>query len=143
MTAKAAEKAPTGTKVKATDTKASATDTKAESTDTKGWVYRCSCGKEYEKEDQLGGHRSHYRNDKADHKNLGFGPSLKAVETPPEAVGYAAKAVADPESVSTTEPVEYVSDKDAGKSKPKDKKAAGEKVGRTTTNIEEDRKSVV
>jgi len=123
MTAKAVEKAPTGTKVKPTD--------------TTGWVYRCFCGKEYDKEDQLGGPLSHYRNDKADHKNLGFGPSLKAVGSAAKAVAQAVEAVDDSESVSTTEPVEYVSDRDAGKSKAKDKKATGEKTARTTTNIDE------
>ena len=110
------EKAPARTKAKATGTKASAADvkvkparTKAEVADTTGWVYRCSRGKEYKGEDQLGGHRTHYRNGRANHKNLGFGPPSKAAG--------GSEAARTTESADEVEPELYVSDKDkaAGK----------------------------
>ena len=101
MTTKAAEETPAGTKVKATDTEDSAARTKEEPADTTGWVYRCSCGEEFETSIALGGHCSSYRSDKAHHKSLGFGPSRKAAER-----------AASPKAADTDEPAElYVSDK--------------------------------
>jgi hypothetical protein len=135
MATKTAEKAPTDTETEPASVKANATGTKVKPTDTKGWVYRCSCGKEYEKEDQLGGHLAHYKKDK-NHRNLGLGP-------PSKLAGASSEAAGDSVSVSTTESAElYVSDRDAGKvkvedKKPTGKKATGEKAGRTTTNIDE------
>ena len=131
MTTKAAEETPAGTKVKATDTEDSAARTKEEPADTTGWVYKCSCGEEFETSIALGGHCSSYRSDKAHHKSLGFGPSRKAAE----------RAVS-PKAVDTDEPAElYISDKDraaaAGKPQDETKKPTGEKRDRTTTNIDE------
>ena len=83
MTTKAAEETPAGTKVKATDTEDSAARTKEEPADTTGWVYKCSCGEEFETSIALGGDCSSYRSDKAHHKSLGFGPSRKAAARTP------------------------------------------------------------
>jgi hypothetical protein len=75
-------------------------------------VWRCSCGYESEKMEGLGGHLRQHQMDKSNHKNLGFGPSSKPAAEPAIPAGET-------------------------KSKVKAKKPAGEKAGRTTTNIDE------
>ena len=89
-----------------------------EATGTEEGVWRCSCGDEFETMEGIGGHISRKKN-RADHKNMGFGPSLKAVQ-----------ASSNPAQTSS----EAVSE---SKPKIKDKKPVGEKTGRTTTNIDE------
>jgi hypothetical protein len=133
---------PTDTEIEPTSAEVSTADTKVKPTGTKGWVYRCSCKKEYDKEDQLGGHLAHYKKDK-NHRNLGLGPPSKPAGASSEAADSISEAAGDSESVSTTESAElYVSDRDAGKVKVKDKKSSGkkaavDKAGRATTNIDE------
>ena len=43
-------------------------------------VWKCSCGQEFGKMEAIAGHIAR-KNNKADHKNLGFGPSLKGAQS--------------------------------------------------------------
>ena len=140
----AAERTPARTKLEVVDTartKNEAADVEVdviqaneESADTTGWVYRCSCGQNFETSIALGGHRSLLRMDNVKHRSIGFGP-------PPKAAALVRKAAAE-ESADLAAPAElYVSDKDRGIVKEQDrgkgKKSAGEKKDRITTNIDE------
>ena len=124
MTNEAAEKAPTGTEVKATGTEASATGTKAESTDTTGWVYKCSCSQEFGKMEAIGGHIAR-KNNKADHRNLGFGPSFKATQS--RSVPAQSRSIP---AQGRSEAVKEV------KAEAKGRKSTGEKTGRVTANLD-------
>jgi hypothetical protein len=123
MTAKAAETSSANTGIEPASTKAEPANTKPEPANTEGWVYRCSCGYEVDVIARIGGHFRQYRDDKVNHKNLGFGPPRKAAVKAAEPAAEVAAEVA-------------VLAEDA-KSKVKGKKSAGEKTGKLTTNFEE------
>jgi hypothetical protein len=70
---------PTSTEQESTSVEVKQTALEQESAATTGGVWRCSCGQEFGKMEAIGGHISRKKN-KADHKNLGFGPSLKVTQ---------------------------------------------------------------
>jgi len=139
MTTKAAVKRPAKTKGKPARAETGVVDTKVsaarieeqEPVDQTGWVYRCSCGKDYDTVSKLGGHCQLNRKDKSNHKGIGFGPPREVKGSP---------VVAGNGEVAEL----YVSDKDRGiaskaEEEPKDKggrpKGAVGAPGRVTGDV--------
>ena len=102
------------------------TDTEQEqTTEVEGDVWRCSCGQVFKKFEGVGGHIGRQKN-KGDHKNLGLGPPIKAVQPSSTLVQTNPKAVQPSlEAVELTKP------------KPKNKGTSGGKTTRTTTDIDD------
>ena len=117
---------PTGLELMSTALEEVRTDTEQEpATGVEGDAWRCSCGQVFKKFEGIGGHIGR-KKDKANHKNLGFGPPLKAVQPSSTLVRTGSEAV-QPSSVSVQ----------LSKSKSKGKGTSGEKTTRTITNFDE------